>query len=118
MYERTGIHKMEQRDEAYIGRATEVWRLLTNLLELHVDELTRTVEGLSEAPYCVRLADNVHLVDDLRAKVEALRWMLGVAKHLKGDARDRVVMTVCKSVDDLEIALEAQMHANAVRIAA
>ncbi len=118
MYERTDIREVEQRDEAYIGRATEIWRLLANLLELHIDELTRTVEGLSEAPYCIGLADTVQLVDDLRAKVERLQWLFRIAKHLKGDARDRVMATVCKLVDDLESALETQMHANAMRAAA
>ena len=117
MYKRMDIHEVEQRDEAYMGRGTEVWRLLADLIEPHIEELTRTVEGLSEAPYYVWLADTVHL-DDLRVKVEGLQWLFRIAKHLKDDTRDRVMATLCKSVNDLEIALETRMHANAVRAAA
>jgi hypothetical protein len=51
-------------------------------------------------------------------KVEALQWIFRVAKHLKGTARGRVIATVCKSVDDLEIALQPELHASALRVAA
>ena len=104
------IFAVEQRDD--------IWRLFAELLEVRIIELTRTVECLSEAPYYIRLANTVHLVDDLRAKVERLQWLFRVAKHLKGEARNRVMATVFKAVDDLEIALDTQIHANLVRHAA
>jgi hypothetical protein len=121
MYKQTGIHEVKQRDEAYMGRPTEVWRLLAEQLEPRIEELTRTVVGLEAAPYNVWLADTVHLCDplnDLRLKVEALQWMLRIEKHLNDDTRDRVIAMLCKSVNDLEIALKTRLHPNAVRVAA
>ena len=121
MYKRTGIHEVKQPDEAYMGRPTEVWRLLAEQLEPCIEELTRTVAGLDAAPYNVWLADSVRLCDplnDLRLKVEALQWMVRIAKHLNDDTRDRGIAMLCKSVNDLEIALKTRLHANAVRAAA
>jgi hypothetical protein len=103
------------------GRPTEAWRLLADLLAPRIERLSSLVEGLRSAPYYVWLADQVHLCDaagDLRVKVEALKWMFRIAKHMTGDARIMVMATVSKSVDDLEVAVEAQMRANAVKVAA
>ena len=103
------------------GRPTEAWRLLADQLAPRIERLAGLVEGLRSAPYYVWLADQVHLCDaagDLRVKVEALKWMFRIAKHMSGDARIMVMATVSKSVDDLEVAVEAQMRANAVKIAA
>ena len=103
------------------GRPTEAWRLLADQLAPRIERLAGQVEGLRSAPYYVWLADQVHLCDaagDLRVKVEALKWMFRIAKHMSGDARIMVMATVSKSVDDLEVAVEAQMRANAVKIAA
>jgi len=103
------------------GRPTEAWRLLADQLAPRIERLAGLVEGLRSAPYYVWLADQVHLCDaagDLRVKVEALKWMFRIAKHMNGDARILVMATVSKSVDDLEVAVEAQMRVNAVRVAA
>jgi len=103
------------------GRPTEAWRLLADQLAPRIERLAGLVEGLRSAPYYVWLADQVHLCDaagDLRVKVEALKWMFRIAKHMNGDARIMVMATVSKSVDDLEVAVEAQMRVNAVRVAA
>ena len=103
------------------GRPTEAWRLLADQLAPRIDRLAGLVEGLRSAPYYVWLADQVHLCDaagDLRVKVEALKWMFRIAKHMSGDARIMVMATVSKSVDDLEVAVEAQARANAVKVAA
>ena len=121
MSKRTGIHEVKQRDEAYLGRSTEAWRPLAEQLEPRIEELTRIVVGLDVAPYQVWLADTVHLCDplnDLRLKVEALQWMFRIAKNLNDETRDRVITMLCKSVNDLEIALKTRLHANAVRAAA
>ena len=102
-------------------RPTETWRLLADMLAPRIERLSTLVEGLQSAPYYVWLADQVHLCDaagDLRVKVEALQWMFRIAKHMSGDARIMVMATVSKSVDDLEVAVEAQMRANAVKVAA
>jgi hypothetical protein len=103
------------------GRPTEAWRLLADQLAPRIERLAAMVEGLRSTPYYVWLADQVHLCDaagDLRVKVEALKWMFRIAKHMSGDARIMVMATVSKSVDDLEVAAEAQARANAVKVAA
>jgi hypothetical protein len=108
---RTGIHEVKQRDEAYLGRSTEARRPLAEKLEPRIEELTRIVVGLDGAPYNVWLADTEHLYDplnDLRLKVEALQWLFRVAKHVNDDTRDRVIAMLCKSVNDLEIALKGR----------
>ncbi|MGB8789139.1 MAG: hypothetical protein WCC98_15860 [Candidatus Acidiferrales bacterium] len=40
--------------------------------------------------------------DSLRVKIEAVRWMLRVAKHLNDAARGKVLLTINRSLDDLE----------------
>lgn len=96
------------------GRATETWRLLAEQLAPRIDELSHVCERLQAAPYYVWLADSVHLCDpagELRVKVEALQWMFRIAKHLNGAAREMVMETVSRSVDEMEVAVEAQLRA-------
>ena len=94
---------------------------MADQLAPRIERLSSLVEGLRSTPYYVWLADQVHLCDaagDLRVKVEALKWMFRIAKHMSGDARIMVMATVSKSVDDLEVAVEAQMRVNEVKVAA
>jgi len=48
---------------------------------------------------------------DLRVKVEAVRWMLRVAKHVQDPARERILLTVNSSLDQLERAVNQRPHA-------
>jgi len=48
---------------------------------------------------------------DLRVKVDAVRWMLRVSKHLSGPARDRVILTIANSLAQLEKAVEPAVRA-------
>jgi hypothetical protein len=108
-------------DGSDIGRPTETWRLLAEELEPRIDNMTRVVEGLHAAPYYVVQAESGKLFDpvnDLRVKVEAVRWMLRIAKHLNGVAREMVMATVARSVSDLETTVETQTRAMAQRAAA
>jgi len=48
---------------------------------------------------------------DLRVKVDAVRWMLRVAKHVKDPARARILVSVQRSLEQLEHAIEMRPHA-------
>ena len=108
--ERDGLDHEAKEDETP-GRPTETWRLLAEQLEPRIDAMTHVVEGMRAAPYQVLRGGTMQVCDpvnDLRVKVEAVRWMLRIAKHLNGVARELVMATVTKSVEDLEFAIEAQ----------
>ncbi len=103
------------------GRPTETWRLLAEQLEPRIDSMSHAVEALKVAPYQVLRGDKMQLCDpvnELRIKVEAVRWMLRIGKHLNGAARATVMGTVSKSVEDLEMVVESQARALAQRAAA
>jgi len=99
------------QDSGEIGRPTETWRLLAEQLEPRIESMSHAVDGLRVTPYQVLRGEKMQLCDpvnDLRVKVEAVRWMVRIGKHLNGVAREMVMATVTKSVEDLELAIEAQ----------
>jgi hypothetical protein len=99
------------RDAEELGRPTETWRLLAERLEPRIDNMSHAVDGMQVAPYQVLRKGTMQVCDpvnDLRVKVEAVRWMVRIAKRLNGVARELVMATVTKSVEDLEFAIEAQ----------
>lgn len=139
MDERRGMHAVADRDEfdefgeidrhdfvvqddsTVVARPTETWHLLAEQLEPRINGMSHAVEGLRVAPYQVLRAGGMQICDpvnDLRVKVEAVRWMLRIAKHLNGVAREMVMGTVSKSVEDLEFVIETQTRALAQRAAA
>jgi len=111
----------DRHDTGEIGRPTETWRLLAEQLEPRIDGMAHAVDGLQAAPYQVLRAGGMRICDpvnDLRVKVEAVRWMLRIARHLNGAAREMVMATVGKSVEDVEFAIEAQTRLLGQRVAA
>jgi hypothetical protein len=109
------------QDEAELGRPSETWLLLADRLEPRIDDMSHAVDGLRVAPYQVLRAGAMQVCDpvnDLRVKVEAVRWMLRIARRLNGVAREMVMATVSKSVADLEFAIEAQTRLVGRRAAA
>jgi hypothetical protein len=48
---------------------------------------------------------------DLRVKVEAVQWMLRVVKHVQAPARERILLTVNNSLEQLEEAVNHKSHA-------
>jgi hypothetical protein len=124
------IERDDQRDEfdreeneakTVTGRPTETWRLLAEQLEPRIESMSHVVDGMQAAPYQVLRAGTMQICDpvnDLRVKVEAVRWMVRIAKHLNGVAREMVMATVSKSVEDMEFAIEAQTRLLAQQAAA
>ena len=78
----------------------------------HLNDRLRNVNAAS---YLVWLKSGVHRFDpvlDLRVKVEAVRWMLRIAKHLNDGACEAIFLTVMNSLDQLEKAVESGASAH------
>lgn len=88
--------------------------------DLHLQELEARLQGFSDrlpsfhADSEVCLNSGPHIFDpvlDLRVKVDAVRWMLRVAKHMEGPAHERILTTARDSLDQLERAIDQKPHA-------
>ena len=111
IYETVDIQKVLQTSVSSRGTSDD--------LETRLQDLHDRLEGLDENVSLVWLKGKPHTFDavlDLRVKIEAVRWMLRVAKHLENSAREKVFLTVGNSLNDLEQAFEsqAQIHEQAV----
>jgi hypothetical protein len=83
-------------------------------LEARLEELSDRLPDFHAEPKLVSLESGLHVFDpalDLRVKVDAVRWMLRVAKHIEGPARERILVAVTSSLDQLERAVNQRPHA-------
>jgi len=77
-------------------------------LEARLQELENRVQELKAGSPLPWPASRSRIFDaalDLRVKVDAVRWMLRVSKHLDGPARERVILTIANSLAQLEKAM-------------
>jgi hypothetical protein len=84
-------------------------------VEERLQQLNDRLQNVNAASYLIWLKSGVHRFDpvlDLRVKVEAVRWMLRIAKHLNDGARETVFLTVMNSLDQLEKAVESGVSAH------
>ena len=82
--------------------------------EARLQDLDDRLQDVNGDSCLVLLKGGVHVFDavlDLRVKVEAVRWMLRAAKHLKDPARATVFSTVSNSLDQLERTIESEVDA-------
>src|ERR1700686_3369981 len=100
------------KDEEFSDSCFEVTQRNDYLNAVGVEErlqhLNDRLQNVNAASYLVWLKSGVHRFDpvlDLRVKVEAVRWMLRIAKHLNDGARETVFLTVRNSLDQLEKAV-------------
>jgi len=80
------------------------------IIEARIQILARQIEKLDSASRLVWLKTGPHIYDrdfDLSVKIEAVRWMLRIARNLTGSSRDMVMQRVEHSLDQLEMALDA-----------
>ena len=110
---------IQSRDEQESNSRLEVMRKNAYLNAVEVEErlenLNDRLQNVNAASYLVWLKSGVHRFDpvlDLRVKVEAVRWMLRIAKHLNDGARETVFLTVMNSLDQLEKAVESGVGAH------
>ncbi len=78
--------------------------------ESRLEDLNGRLQGLRNEISLVWVNGEPHVLDvvlDLKIKIEAVRWMLRVCKHLEEPARERVFLTVGESLNKLEKAFES-----------
>lgn len=83
-------------------------------LEARLQDLSDRLPDFNGEPEIVSLKNGPHVFDpalDLRIKVDAVRWMLRVAKHVQDPARERILLTVTSSLNQLERAVNERPHA-------
>jgi len=52
-----------------------------------------------------------YLINKLRIKEEAARWILRIMHHFSGQARETLLSLLERSLDDLEKTVKSEMHA-------
>ena len=83
-------------------------------VEQRLDTLRQRVHNLKADSSLVWLEDRLHIFDpalDLRVKVEAVHLMLCAAALLSDSGKEKVLLTVRNSLDQLEKAVELDVHA-------
>lgn len=86
----------------------------TNDVEYRLNTLRQRVRELKAESSLVWLEDRLHIFDpalDLRVKVEAVHLMLRAAELLSDSDKEKVLLTVRNSLDQLEKAVELDVHA-------
>jgi hypothetical protein len=83
-------------------------------VERRLDSLRERVRNLKADSSLVWLEDRLHIFDpalDLRVKVEAVHLMLRAAELLSDSDKEKILLTVRNSLDQLEKAVELDVHA-------
>jgi len=83
-------------------------------VERRLDSLRERVRNLKADSSLVWLEDSLHIFDpalDLRVKVEAVHLMLRAAELLGDSDKEKVLLTVRNSLDQLEKAVELNVDA-------
>jgi hypothetical protein len=82
--------------------------------ESRLERLTDRFQEMNTASHFVWLANGPHIFDpslDLSVKVEAIRWMLRISRHVNDQAREVVFLRIEDSLRQLEAAIESQTRA-------
>jgi hypothetical protein len=78
-------------------------------VEARLRRLCDRYKNLNAASHLVWLEKEPHVYDpnlDLHVKVEAVRWMLRIAKHMSEPAREVIFLRIENSLRQLEAAIE------------
>jgi hypothetical protein len=79
-------------------------------IEARIQQLDDQIGDLDSDPRLVWLKTGPHVYSpelDLSVKVEAIRWMLRIAKHMQDSAREVVFLRIENSLRQLERSLHA-----------
>jgi hypothetical protein len=96
------------------ARENSVASIRASDVERRLDSLRERVRHLKTDPSLVWLEDRLHIFDpalDLRVKVEAVHLMLRAAELLSDSDKEKILLTVRNSLDQLEKAVELDVHA-------
>ena len=92
-------------EETKFFRAEEV--------EARIERVCERYKNLNPASRSVWLKTDPHVCNpelDLHVKVEAVRWMVKIAKHMSEPAREVVLLRIENSLRQLESTVEARPH--------
>jgi hypothetical protein len=84
-------------------------------IEARIEQLDDQINELSADSRVVWLKTGPHVYNaqfDLSVKVEAVRWMLRIAKHMQESAREAVFLRIENSLRQLERTVEASAWAS------
>lgn len=79
--------------------------------EARIQHICDRYENLDAATHLVYLKGGAHVYDphlNLHVKVEAVRWMLRIAKHMSEPAREVVLLRIENSLRQLEAPVESR----------
>lgn len=85
-------------------------------LEARIQTLDDQVHGLNADSRMVWLNTGPHIYNaelDLHVKVEAIRWMLRIARHMQNSAREAMLLRIQNSLQKLERTLQAAQWSSA-----
>jgi hypothetical protein len=103
--DKTSSRQFRVSDETKFFRAEEV--------EARIQHVCDRYKNLNSASRTVWLESGPHICNpelDLHVKVEAVRWMLRIAKHMSEPAREVVFLRIENSLRQLESAVEPRVH--------
>lgn len=86
------------------------------IIEARIQQLGDQIENLDSGSRLVWLKTGPHIYNadfDLSVKVEAIRWMLRIAKHMHDSAREVMLLRIQNSLHKLERALATTEWSNA-----
>ena len=79
------------------------------IIEARLRQIADYVDGMDSDSRLVWLKTGPHIYDrefDLSVKIEAMRWMLRIARRTNDSARDAIFQRLQNSIDQLEKSLE------------
>jgi hypothetical protein len=85
-------------------------RLPAEQVEARIQKICENFKDLSAAPQPVMMKSGEHMYNpevDLCVKLETVRWMLRIAKHMSEPAREVVLLRVENSLRKLEATVES-----------
>ena len=104
----TSIHSFHTAGSNHHSQEAEI--------EARIQQLGDQIESLNSDSRLVWLKTGPHIYNpdfDLSVKVEAVRWMLRIARHMHDSARQVMLARIQNSLDQLERALESAEWASA-----
>jgi hypothetical protein len=110
-----GIHTQHGSNPIHSFHTAGKFQHSESQIEARIERLDDQIDTLDLDSRLVWLKSGPHVYSpefDLSVKVEAIRWMLRIAKHMHESARQAVFTRVDNSLRQIELALEASQWAN------
>ena len=106
-----GIHNQSDSASLHsLHKAGTSRRVEERIIEARLQLLARQIERLNSSSRFVWLKTGPHIYNrefDLSVKIEAIRWMLRIARNLNEPSRDVLMQRIERALDQLEVALDS-----------